>query len=144
MRSKDRRPGPVGRTILRRMPPPGKSVGSAICFRDFSGATTGREPCGSRPVFNHLSCTKRVVHSTSRVLWTQDAQQAVLLLVDASGEPERIGAAGRRRAGQQAPQARLGERLAGGLDADLAGDMVGEMLAVPGKDVDPAVPEVSD
>src|SRR6185437_2658330 len=74
----------------------------------------------------------------------QDAQQAVLLVVDAGGEPERVGAAGRRRAGQQAPQAGLGERLAGGPDTDLAGDMTGEVMAVLGDDVDPAVPEVAD
>src|SRR5205807_1526180 len=54
----------------------------------------------------------------------QDAQQAVLLVVDAGGEPERVGAAGCRGTGQQAPQARLGERLAGGGIADLAGYLV--------------------
>ena len=69
-------------------------------------------------------CRKKPVWCVVRVLRAQDAQQAVLLVVDACGEPERVGAAGCRGTGQQAPQARLGERLAGGGVADLAGYLV--------------------
>src|SRR5882672_4587090 len=67
---------------------------------------------------------RKPVWCVVRVLRTQDAQQAVLLVVDAGGEPERVGATGCRGTGQQAPQARLGERLAGGGAADLAGYLV--------------------
>jgi MFS family permease len=38
----------------------------------------------------------------------------------------------------------LGERLAGGLDPDQAGDVVREVMALLGHDVDPAVAEVTD
>ena len=57
------------------------------------------------------SVGKKPVWCVVRVLWAQDAQQAVLLVVDAGGEPERVGAAGCRGAGQQAPQARLANSL---------------------------------
>ncbi len=46
---------------------------------------------------------KKPVWCVVRVLRAQDAQQAVLLVVDAGGEPERVGAAGCRGTGQQAP-----------------------------------------
>src|SRR6201996_2340076 len=54
-------------------------------------------------------------------LRAQHAQQTVLLVVDTGSEPERTRAAGRRRPGQQRPQAGLGETLAGGGVAELAG-----------------------
>jgi hypothetical protein len=78
------------------------------------------------------------------LLRAQYAEQAVLLVVDTRGEPERVGAAGRRSTGQQTPQARLGERLAGRLVNDLTGDVVAEVTAVLGNDVDPPVTEVAD
>jgi hypothetical protein len=55
---------------------------------------------------------KKPVWCVVRVLRAQDARQAVRLVVDAGGEPERVGAAGCRGTGQQAQQAQLGERLA--------------------------------
>ena len=55
---------------------------------------------------------KKPVWCVVRVLRAQDARQAVRLVVDAGGEPERVGAAGCRGTGQQAARARLGERLA--------------------------------
>src|SRR4029077_12044782 len=78
------------------------------------------------------------------VLGAQDAEQAVLLVVEAGGEPQRGGAAVGRGAGQQAPQAGLGERLAGGGVPDQAGDPVREVMALLGQNVDPAVTEVTD
>ena len=77
------------------------------------------------------------------MLRVQDAQQAVLLVVDAGGEPERVVPPVVAVPGQQAPQARLGERLAGGGAADLAGYLVRVASAVLGKDVDPAVTDVA-
>jgi len=55
---------------------------------------------------------KKPVWCVVRVLRAQDARQAVRLVVDAGGEPERVGAASCRGTGQQAPRAQLGERLA--------------------------------
>src|SRR3984957_15486061 len=75
------------------------------------------------------------------VLGPQDAEQAVLLGVEACGEPQCVGAAVGRRAGQQAPQAWLSERLARRGDPDQAGDLVREVMALLGQDVDPAVTE---
>lgn len=52
------------------------------------------------------------------LLRAQYAEQSVLLVVDTRSEPERVGATGRCGAGQQTPQAGLGERLAGRLVND--------------------------
>jgi hypothetical protein len=60
----------------------------------------------------HERYRKKPVWCVLRVLRAQDARQAVRLVVDAGGEPERVGAAGCRGTGQQAQQAQLGERLA--------------------------------
>src|ERR1700735_4187539 len=78
------------------------------------------------------------------VLRAQYAEQSVLLVVDTRSEPERVGPTGRRSTGQQAPQARLGERLAGRLVNGLARDVVSEGTVVLGNDVDPAITEVAD
>ena len=78
-----------------------------------------RPPWPARPV----SC-RRGGPGAGGVLGAQDAEQAVLFVVDARGEPEGVGAAGYGGAGEQAPQARLGERLAGGGVLDLARDAV--------------------
>src|SRR3984885_195545 len=99
---------------------------------------------GSRPhPFTHspVSRSRRVCRA---VLRAQYAEQSVLLVVDPGGKPERVGAAVRRRPGQQSPQARLGERLAGRLHIDLTRDVVCEVTAVLGNDVDPAVTEVAN
>src|ERR1700761_5555102 len=99
---------------------------------------------GSRPhSFTHSPASRsRCVRRGA--LRPQYAEQSVLLVVDSGGEPERVGATVRRRPGQQAPQARLGERLAGRLHIDLARDAVREVTALLGNDVDPAVTEVAD
>src|SRR3984957_1260223 len=77
-------------------------------------------------------------------LRAQHAEQAVLLVVDARGEPEGVGAAVRRRTGQQAPQPWLSERLAGRRVHDVASDVVLEVVVVSANDVDAAITEVAD
>ena len=75
-------------------------------------------------------------------LRAQDAEQAVLLVVEARGKPQRVGATVGHRAGQQAPQAWLSERLP--VEVRNGGDPVREVMALTRQNVDPTVTEVTD